>query len=378
MFVLALLADTIRVPPHLLSSPTLNAVSSIIERRYPNRIVIDVGLVICPYGPPLEVGDGILVPGDGGSHHQVIFRCLVFRPFVEEVLVGVVISSHGGGVTVSVGGFFDQVFIPAYWMLNPSSYDEDSGLWVWTPNYDDEGGKDDGGHGDVAEAVGVSGEWSDGMVKREEDTDEVDEMMHEADKDAADGGGGVHTEDKERGGGWTTEDDAMSNRYVIEIGSEIRFKVKAVNFTRITTTMKGVQATTTTTTTTSHASSSDPTYGPNGSGGPKSPSSAEYGNNGNGTVDGNGNGVADDDDHGAAVRRRSSSADLSDAANHPAPMQIVGSICEDGLGLIGWWKSYTNEEEGGEAAEYCDDDDGGAEDLPVGNGMKMEEEEEEG
>ena len=383
MFVLALLADTIRVPPHLLSSPTLGAVSSIIERRYPNRIVIDVGLVICPYGPPLEVGDGVLVPGDGGSHHQVIFRCLVFRPFVEEVIVGVVIGSHGGGVIVSVGGFFDQVFIPAYWMLNPSSYDEDTGLWVWTPNYDDEGGGEDdydggGGRDDggAAETTGSGWEGNDSMIKREEDEDGADETMHDADADAIEGGGGTGADDDDEGGGgggWTTEDDngATSNRYVIEIGSEIRFKVKAVNFTRITTTMKGVQATTTTTT-----ASHDPIHGPNngggggggGGGGPKSPSSSSggvYGNNGNGGVDGNGNGVTDDGDHGVAVRMRSSSADLSDAANRPAPMQIVGSICEDGLGLIGWWKSYANEgglEECGEEVAHCDGDwneDGG-------------------
>ena len=39
------------------------------------------------------------------------------------------------------------------------------------------------------------------------------------------------------------------------------------------------------------------------------------------------------------VRRRSSSAHLSDSENHPVAMQIVGSICEDGLGLMSWRKS---------------------------------------
>jgi len=41
---------------------------------------------------------------------------------------------------------------------------------------------------------------------------------------------------------------------------------------------------------------------------------------------------------GAAVRRRSSLMDLSNTASRPALMQIVGSICKDGLWLIGWWK----------------------------------------
>ncbi|KAL3810252.1 hypothetical protein ACHAXA_008742 [Cyclostephanos tholiformis] len=337
MFVLALLADTIRVPPHLLSSPTLGAVSSIIERRYPNRIVIDVGLVICPYGPPLEVGDGILVPGDGGSHHQVLFRCLVFRPFVEEVLVGIVTGSHGGGVTVSVGGFFDHVFIPAYWMLNPSTYDEVSGLWVWTPTYDDEGVEDDGGDGETAE-VGEGG-GSDGIMIKREDPNEMDKMADEARADVIEGGGGVGTE----------EEGATTNRFEIEIGSEIRFKVKA-GFRppppppprHRSRRLIGPTAST---------GAADLNRRPRRDGN-------DGNDDGNGAVDGNGAG-----DSGAAVRRRSSSVDLSDAANHPAPMQIVGSICEDGLGLIGWWKSSADEE----------GDDGRAEDPPIGDGMKMEE-----
>ena len=381
MFVLTLLADTIRVPPHLLSVPTLTAVASIIEGRYPNRVVVDVGLVVCPYGPPLEVGDGVLAPGDGGSHHQCVFRCLVFRPFVEEVLVGVVTGSHGGGVTVSVGGFFDRVFIPAYWMLNPSRYDEGVGLWVWTPNYEDDA-KEEGGDGEEevggADGGGGGGRGENGSVKREEGEDDVD-GGGEDDDGAADGwieeeeeGGGTAAADEagaaEEGGGTTT-----ANRFEILIGSAIRFKVKAVNFTRITTTMKGVQATTTTTTTTtattSHASSSsassDRAYGLNGSG-----PSPDDGNGGGSDPDGGGGG-------GAVVRRRSSSADLSDAASRPAPMQIVGSICEDGLGLISWWDSPGEEESGGEhdedgeAVVDCGDDDGGGWDA---NGVKMEEE----
>mmetsp|Transcript_1845 Transcript_1845/g.3785 ORF Transcript_1845/g.3785 Transcript_1845/m.3785 type:complete len:223 (+) Transcript_1845:339-1007(+) len=190
MFVLTLLADTICIPPHLLAKPTLTSVQTEIEKRYPNKIIVDVGLVICPYGPPLEVGDGILVPGDGGAHHQVVFQCLVFRPFVEEVLIGTVKDSHEGGITVSVGGFFDHVFIPAYWMLNPSVYDESTGLWVWTPTYDDD---DDDEENEEVEEGGGDGE--DGTDEQEPETirgggeeeeeEDAEEEEEEEEEDAA-------------------------------------------------------------------------------------------------------------------------------------------------------------------------------------------------
>lgn len=292
MFVLTLIADSIRIPPPLLSQPTLTSVQTEIEKRYPNKIIIDVGLILCPYGPPLEIGDGVLVPGDGGAHHQVLFQCVVFRPFVEEVLVGTVSECNEEGLSVSIGGFFDQVFIPAYWMLNPSHYDADVGVWVWTPSYDDDENEEE--------------QKENGVKIKEENGNNNTNGEH-------------HAEEQEATG---------ENRFEIEIGAEIRFKVKSVNFTRITTTMKGVQATTTTTT------SSSSGYGYQGAP-PATASMAENGNSNDETIT-----------DGVEVRRRSSSADLSDSANHPAPMQIVGSICEDGLGLLSWWTAGEEEGEG--------------------------------
>jgi DNA-directed RNA polymerase III subunit RPC8 len=295
MFVIATIADTIRVPPSLLSQPTLTSIQTEIDKRYPNKIIVDVGLVIAPFGPPLQIGDGIFVPGDGGAHHQVVFKAIVFRPFVEEVLIGTVADSSEDGITVTVGGFFDHVFIPVYWMLNPSTYDENTGLWVWTPNYDDE---EDETTGDEREEGGQKQDGStttattNNAVKTEESAVEME---------------------TEEGG------DSEQSRFEIEIGSEIRFKVKSVNFTRITTTMKGVQATTTTT-----AQTSNRVFGLDGGG-----------SNGAKT---NSDGEGGDLSTQTAVRRRSSSADLSDSDSRPAPMQIVGSICEDGLGLTSWWK----------------------------------------
>ena len=298
MFVIATIADTIRVPPSLLSQPTLTSVQTEIEKRYPNKIIVDVGLVIAPYGPPLQIGDGIFVPGDGGAHHQVVFKAIVFRPFVEEVLIGTVTDSNEDGITVSIGGFFDHVFIPVYWMLNPSTYDETTGLWVWTPTYDDDENeqeqgdqKQNGSKIAVKEEPGVE-MYSEGVV--------------------------AGTEKEEAG-------DSEESRFEIEIGSEIRVKVKSVNFTRITTTMKGVQATTTTT-----AHTSNRAFGLDGNGSNGTNSKASGNNDGEG---------------GTAVRRRSSSADLSDSDSRPAPMQIVGSICEDGLGLTSWWKQAEEDEE---------------------------------
>ena len=387
MFVIALIADTIYVPPHQLSTPTISALSSIIEQRYPNRIIVNVGLVICPYGPPISVGDGVLVPGDGGSHHQVLFNIVVFRPFVEEVLVGTVTSCIESGITVSVGQFFEHVFIPAYWMLNPSIYDASAKCWVWTPNYDDDDGED---ANDEGEEDGGENGITATTVKREEMIDDNDDAP-------------IHNSKTNEGVTEGGEDTDTNNRFEIVIGSEIRFKVKAVNFTRITNTMKGVQATTTsslsshmssattpTTASSHHQSSSTDAKGiqqQNGIGNGSSSSTMMNGGSGSSNgldIVGSNGGIMvgnPDDNHGSgttgagAVRMRSTSIDISNDTQ-PAPMQIVGSICEDGLGLISWWKSAAGEEDEEvmeaeydeeEEEEECYDNDMG------GNGMTMEE-----
>jgi len=245
-----------------------------IDKKYPNRVIYDTGLVICRWGPPVQIGDGICVPGNGDAHYEVVFRLLVFRPFVDEVCVGKICQCSEEGVRVTTG-FFNDVFIPAFWMLRPSRYDAKSGLWIWTPSFDDDEGDDE-----------VAVKTEDGVETKEDENNEEEE-----------------------------------NRYEMYIGAEIKFKVKSLNFTKVTNTAKGVQATATTI---SHSAKSD------------AATSARLRSLSIGSDKGG---------EQTRTRRRSSSLDLTDADKVPASMQIVASICEDGLGLAEWWSNEEGEEE---------------------------------
>lgn len=257
MFVVTTVKDTIRIPPHLLPIPTMQAINNEIDQKYPNRLLMEVGLVICRYGDCVKISNGVCVAGDGGSHHECVFQLVVFRPFVEEVCVGKIEKSSKEGIQVSLG-FFDDIFIPAYWMLNPSKYEEERGLWVWTPKYDEE-----------EETVAKVKQEGESIEKEQED------------------------------------------RYEMELGSQIRFKVKSINFTQITKTAKGMQATTSTT----------------------AQQKSSFGTSEN-----------TEDVPQFSVRRRSSSVGLDEGQAPPATMHIVGSICEDGLGLTSWWAGAAEED----------------------------------
>lgn len=294
MFVLTTITDTIRIPANMLALPTLAALHREIDFKFPNRVLMDLGLLICRYGDCLKITNGSCVPGDGGSHHDCSFRMVVFRPFVEEVLLGKVVKSTPAGVQVSIG-FFQDIFIPAYWMLRPSRYDEKVGLWVWTPNYDDD--DDDEKDEDAAEVDGNETDEKVGKVKTE--------PSETGDTNPEDNDGEEKKTEGEEG-----EEDG--DRFEMEIGAEIRFKVKSIQFTQITDTAKGMQATTTMT---AHSH----TF-------PKE---------------------QEEKTSDKPLRKRSLSVDISEASAVPATMQIIASICEDGLGLTSWWRS----EEDGEDEE---------------------------
>jgi DNA-directed RNA polymerase III subunit RPC8 len=335
MFILTTIADTIRVPAHMLTLPTVVALHSEIDLKYPNRVLMDVGLVVCRYGDCLKITNGSCVPGDGGSHHECLFRLCIFRPFVEEVCLGKIVKSTADGIQVSLG-FFQDIFIPAYWMLRPSHFDETVGLWVWTPNYDeDEEGEsgekaDEEGNKDKAVATAATvdaGESSSTVVavKQEESAGASDET-----KESSSAAEAASDENDE------TKEEEEGDRFEMEIGSEIRFKVKSIHFTQVTNTAKGVQATTTTT---AHSHSF-----------PKEQEEK--------TVD-------------KPLRKRSTSVDLSESHNRPASFHIVASICEDGLGLTSWWTSAEDDDD--------DDEEEGEEEGAEGeDGEEQVEEEHEG
>jgi len=274
MFIISAICDSVRVPPSAFALPPSVAINSEIDEKYPNKVLYDNGLVISRWGDPIEIGDGICV-SDGGAHYEVVFRLLVFRPFVDEVIVGKIAHSSEEGIRVSLG-FFNDILIPSYWMLRPSHFDPKTRLWVWTPDYGEE---------DVAS----------------DDNDEQEKIN-------------VKQEQEQNNDQDSEEDEAEEARYEMEIGAKIKFKVKSLNFTKVTKSAKGVQAT---------ASTISHSTNPNDATNARLRSLSI---------------TSDKSDGNVQRRRRSSSLDLTETLDEPPCMEIIASICEDGLGLSSWWE----------------------------------------
>lgn len=139
MFVLSEMKDTVRVPPWAFHKKLNDAVKKTLNDKLANKVVHNVGLCIALWDIT-KLEDSYIFPGDGASHTVVFFRYVVFRPFMDEILVGKIKSCSKEGVHISLG-FFDDILLPSDSLQHPSRFDEADQLWVW--EYETEEGKHD-------------------------------------------------------------------------------------------------------------------------------------------------------------------------------------------------------------------------------------------
>lgn len=135
MFVLSKFKDIIRVPACHLGKPIEEVLAEELNRRFANKVVLNVGLVICLHDI-VEVGESYIYCGDGAIHTRCMYRMIVFRPQIGELLVGTLRSSSKEGLNISLG-FFDSIVIPPQQLNEPSRFNENDQTWTW--NFEDEG-----------------------------------------------------------------------------------------------------------------------------------------------------------------------------------------------------------------------------------------------
>ncbi|KAF8336014.1 RNA polymerase III subunit Rpc25-domain-containing protein [Amanita rubescens] len=132
MFCVSIIKDTIPVHPVNFGTPAEQAIIAEINKKYANKVLHDVGLCFCVFDL-VEVGEGKVRYGDGFLWYKVVFRLVVFRPFISEVVVAKVKSSDEDGIRLTMG-FFDDIYIPAAYLPQPSAFDPNERAHFWLPD----------------------------------------------------------------------------------------------------------------------------------------------------------------------------------------------------------------------------------------------------
>ncbi len=110
MFYKVEVKDHIRVPPNLFSLPLEEAVIKRIKAKYSGFISKDLGIIIDVSGMK-DIGEGVIIPGDGASYYDVAFELLTFKPEMQEVITGKIKDIAEFGAFINIGPIDGMIHI---------------------------------------------------------------------------------------------------------------------------------------------------------------------------------------------------------------------------------------------------------------------------
>lgn len=103
MFYITEIEDYVRVEPKLFGLDTAEAVQEQLKETYSDYFSKDVGNVITVVDIS-DVGEGIIIPGDGAAYYKSRFKVLSWKPVLQELVFGTVEEITNFGAFLNMGG----------------------------------------------------------------------------------------------------------------------------------------------------------------------------------------------------------------------------------------------------------------------------------
>jgi DNA-directed RNA polymerase subunit E' len=110
MFYKIKVKDHIRVSPEKFGLELKQAIITEVKSKYSGYISKELGVVIDVAGVQ-EVGEGVIIPGDGAAFYETTFELITFEPEVQEVVMGKIKEVADFGVFYSIGPLDGMIHI---------------------------------------------------------------------------------------------------------------------------------------------------------------------------------------------------------------------------------------------------------------------------
>lgn len=91
MYVLSEMKDIVHVKPWHFDQDLRVVIEDELNKKYANKVIFQLGLCVALFDIK-KIEDSYVFPGDGCSHTRVTFRYVIFRPFLDEILVGMTLK----------------------------------------------------------------------------------------------------------------------------------------------------------------------------------------------------------------------------------------------------------------------------------------------
>ena len=102
MFYTVDVEDYVRVEPRLFGFKTSDAVAKQLQETYSDYHDKEIGEVIGVISVA-EVGDGIIIPGDGAVYYKSRFKLVVWKPELQEIVFGIIDEITNFGAFINLG-----------------------------------------------------------------------------------------------------------------------------------------------------------------------------------------------------------------------------------------------------------------------------------
>ena len=110
MFYLTEVEDHVRVDPKLFGLPTAEAVDQQLRETYESYYDKELGRVV-EVIEVINVGEGVIIPGDGAAYYKSTFKLLVWKPELQEVVFGIISEITDFGAFIDMGTMRGMIHI---------------------------------------------------------------------------------------------------------------------------------------------------------------------------------------------------------------------------------------------------------------------------
>ena len=102
MYQIVEIEDTVRVPPGMFGDLLEKVLRQLLAEKYEGKLDRDLGAVVLVIDAKTD-GIGKVIPGDGAAYYNAVFKALVYKPDLQEVIDGEVIEIVEFGAFVRLG-----------------------------------------------------------------------------------------------------------------------------------------------------------------------------------------------------------------------------------------------------------------------------------
>ncbi len=110
MFYITEVEDYVRVEPKLFGLPTIDAVDKQLRETYEDYYDKELGKVVAVI-EVLNIGEGVIIPGDGAAYYCSTFKLLIWKPEVQELIFGIISEITNFGAFIDMGAMRGMIHI---------------------------------------------------------------------------------------------------------------------------------------------------------------------------------------------------------------------------------------------------------------------------